>query len=677
MLIQQLIEMAPPAKKQKVEQRYRPEYTATWPSIIKSKLSECHVRCTVCDSDFTVKSGGANDIERHLKSKKHVETEKVKSTMGSMTSFFSSSNSSEQAVTNAEMLFNKFIVEHNLPMSAFDHAGDLFRQMFPDSNIAKKFSCGRSKAGAITKYLAGEMSQATLERMAKGPFSLATDGSNDGGAGQLYPIVVRTFDEEKGKVMTDLVEIKTSEGASTGENIFNILDRCLEDNKVSWEKCLAFSCDNASVMTGIHKGVSAFIHGKNPEVYINGCPCHLLHLVARTATKELSKDIEELLVDIFFYLDKSSKRKKSLQAFQRKCGTELHAIIKHGPTRWLSLHSCVDRLLEQWEPLKEYFKEEKDNISSRDQDSSKQARLMRINRFFDCPSSKLYALFLQENLPIFTTPNLQLQTESPQIHRLMARLDDLLTDIVVRFVKPEAVAAASNLFKIKFDDKNVQHRRKDLIIGDKTRKLFQQLVQDPAFTTKQEDDFVKDVKNFFSSAAKYIVNKFPLTDKLLQNAAVLDVSRRLQSKYDMLEFFIDKFPSLLPSDKIQNLRLEFSKFQTELLPEEILEEERVDIQWHKIGQLKTLDNIPKFAHLAQVMKGLCCLSHSNADTERVFSLVRKNHTEFRARMTTESLSALIIQKVHMNSRGLVCHQHKFSASQLAKAKRAYCASLNQ
>lgn len=43
-------------------------------------------------------------------------------------------------------------------MSVFDHANDLFHRMFPDSNIAKKFACGKSKAAAVTQFLASEIS---------------------------------------------------------------------------------------------------------------------------------------------------------------------------------------------------------------------------------------------------------------------------------------------------------------------------------------------------------------------------------------------------------------------------------------------------------------------------------------------------------------------------------------
>ena len=59
-------------------------------------------------------------------------------------SFFTPQDSS--AVINAEALWATFVVE---TFKASDYATKLFRKMFPDSNVAKKFAFGRTKTSAI------------------------------------------------------------------------------------------------------------------------------------------------------------------------------------------------------------------------------------------------------------------------------------------------------------------------------------------------------------------------------------------------------------------------------------------------------------------------------------------------------------------------------------------------
>lgn len=54
----------------------------------------------------------------------------------SMDAFLVSGSSEFEKVTNAEVLFTGFILEHNLPSEWSLHVGPLFRKMFPVSKIA-------------------------------------------------------------------------------------------------------------------------------------------------------------------------------------------------------------------------------------------------------------------------------------------------------------------------------------------------------------------------------------------------------------------------------------------------------------------------------------------------------------------------------------------------------------
>ena len=55
----------------------------------------------------------------------------------------------ELKVTNAVTLFTN----DNVPIAVSDHAVPLFRKMFPDSEIAKKYCCARTKTSAIIDIL--------------------------------------------------------------------------------------------------------------------------------------------------------------------------------------------------------------------------------------------------------------------------------------------------------------------------------------------------------------------------------------------------------------------------------------------------------------------------------------------------------------------------------------------
>ena len=73
-------------------------------------------------------------------------------------------------------MFTAFLLEHNLPYEASSHAGPLFRKMFPDSEIAKKYGCAATKTAAIVNYaLAPSLHDPLVFHLREKPFSLATD----------------------------------------------------------------------------------------------------------------------------------------------------------------------------------------------------------------------------------------------------------------------------------------------------------------------------------------------------------------------------------------------------------------------------------------------------------------------------------------------------------------------
>ena len=69
-----------------------------------------------------------------------------------VTSFFSKKG--DTSVISVEVHFTDFLVEHNIALNASDHAGQLFRSMFPDSKIAKEYASARTKTSNVMHTLA-------------------------------------------------------------------------------------------------------------------------------------------------------------------------------------------------------------------------------------------------------------------------------------------------------------------------------------------------------------------------------------------------------------------------------------------------------------------------------------------------------------------------------------------
>ena len=54
----------------------------------------------------------------------------------------------------------------------------------------------------------------------------------------------------------------------------------------------------------------------------------------------------------------------------------------------------------------------------------------------------------------------------------------------------------------------------------------------------------------------------------------------------------------------------------------------MDIVWHHISPIRDPDNTLRFARLSHIVKLILVIPHSNAEEERVFSMVGKNKTAF-------------------------------------------------
>ena len=349
---------SPVRKKGKYDQTFKQNYTERWSFIKPSTRGTVYVFCNICKAHISIKSGGSYDIKMHIKTSKHISLAKsVASNKNIQSMFCSESSKSDLAVVRAEALFADFLIEHNLPISNSDHATSLLPCMFPDSKIAQKYSSRRTKTTEITHTLASYEKSDIIKDLKHMPFSLATDGSNDFKDTKLYPVVVRYFSKKAHKIVTVLLGLQESQQSSTGENIFKLLDSELKTNNLDWKNILSFGTDSAAAMTGKYR-VWSFIQKENPNVFLAQCCCHLLHIGADRGCQALDAPVEDLVIDVYYYLHKSSKRQQELKTFQELYDENVGQVIKHVHTRWLSLTPCLQRILNMWNSLTVYFREQ-------------------------------------------------------------------------------------------------------------------------------------------------------------------------------------------------------------------------------------------------------------------------------------------------------------------------------
>lgn len=337
--------------------KYTKDWEATFAWITNNETDRTNTTayCKLCQKSFTIEYNGIKAVTQHASTKNHLDKEKIASSNKRINSFFIVKDSSfSEKVTVAEMAETYHGIKHHISFLAQDCGIKLMKQIFDDSEIVKKMSCGRTKSSAIVNEVLYPFSiELVLNDLKTGiPFSLSTDASNKGNR-KMYPVVAQYFTCEEGLCVKILDFYEDSFEDST--SIKNQLCRVLSDNELEINNVSAYSADNASVNYGVNKSVYQKLLLENDNIVAAHCNNHILHNSAKNALKQLSFDIENVVLKVFAEFSNSAKKREELKSFFEFCESEFHEVLRHVPTRWLSLFKAVERLLLNWIPLKSYF----------------------------------------------------------------------------------------------------------------------------------------------------------------------------------------------------------------------------------------------------------------------------------------------------------------------------------
>ena len=109
---------------------------------------------------------------------------------------------------------------------------------------------------------------------------------------------------------------------------------------------------------------------------------------------------------MFYYFNKSTKRKCTLKTYYESCDHKYRQILKHINVQWLSLERAVECILKQYAGLQSYFLSEDAPANGSNSEWSGRKRFLRLKNAFKDPM-----MYFSCVLPTFTTINPLLQYE--------------------------------------------------------------------------------------------------------------------------------------------------------------------------------------------------------------------------------------------------------------------------
>ncbi len=187
-------------------------------------------------------------------------------------------------------------------------------------------------------------------------YSIILDCTPDISHTDQLSVVIRTVSvENKPQVREHFMGFLEAE-ASTGEELYTLVLKRLEDLSIAFEDCRGQSYDNGANMKGKRKGVQARLLAINPRALYVPCAAHALNLVVADAARS-SKDA----TSYFGYLQKIFTLFSS--STNRWCVLKNHIKItlkSWSETRWESRVNSVEAIRYQTSQVREALLEVKE-----------------------------------------------------------------------------------------------------------------------------------------------------------------------------------------------------------------------------------------------------------------------------------------------------------------------------
>nr|XP_023029624.1 uncharacterized protein LOC111517647 [Leptinotarsa decemlineata] len=563
--------------------------------------------CKVCKCDILAHK---SILKKHAFSEKHKTNLKQVSNNTKLTDIFKN-NSLETNIRNAEIKLCGLLTTNNLPFLLMDILSPLLTNIFPDSQIARHLSIKRTKATAVV-YECGNIFLNNLYKKLQEPgcfFSLILDETTDISAKKQCAYSVIYFDEEKYRIVNRFFDITEMEG-STADDIFTSLILTLQSKNIPFSNLVGFASDTPNVMVGQYHSVFSLIKDVNPNIVCVKCSCHMVHLAASKACLKLPRSVEDLLRNLGSHFNRSSARQQKFKEFQIFFRTEIHKILSPAVTRWLSLKACVDRVLEQYEPLKAYLRE----TVFEDPSITTENMLTTMDNEF----TKLYLEFMSYSLDLLTSFNLLFQSEKPLLHKVKPETEKLLKTLCSNYMEISSFKK-QNIFTMNHRNSRNFVPLNNIYLGIQASQSLETMKQNPDVKEKDLEKCLTTILEFYIELVSNIKERFRFDDLIYDILTVVEPLNAQSFSTKSLKHVLDRFPFLNEYVDIQTLDNEWR--QHALLDYQALNlsVSSADQYWKTIFNLKNSADMPIFPNLKKVMSMLLILPFSNASVERIFS----------------------------------------------------------
>jgi len=619
-------------------------------NMFKGWLAPHHIEnkafCTICNKTIRC---AKTDLVQHSQTVKHIE--KVKS--NNINDSFEHILSHKDKVKRTEIKLAAFFAEHNVAFCTVDHLIPLLKDICIDPKIVQDFSLGRLKCASIVKnVIAKREVEKIVTNLRACKFSILIDESTDISDVKVMCILVRYVSPLNKKVLTQLLELIALDATNcSADKLFEAFKNLLQEKEIPIKNIVGMASDNASVMIGCNNSFMQRLKLEVPGLVMLNCICHSSALVASKACEKLPSACENLIRGVSTYISGSAKRCAILGEFQDFFNMERNKILKLSNTRWLVLEKCVIRILDNWIALQNYF------VLATVEDNSKSAEIILAQ--LNDSSIKAYFLFLKYVLNFFNSFNALFQSRKILVHKLFENSQQLIHQLAQNFMTFDAFKYISSL-DIN-NEKNIKSLE-NIYVGPECEDFLNTL------SPNCRQEIKLKCLDFYKTAMDQMLKRLPYKDTLFQQLAFLDPKIAL---YDEGRIKIKDLTYIVQQVKCIDIDITKLAFEWRILPSIFDEKQKeelacldIDEMWKKIVEYKDFNDEKVFVNLESLIEIVLSFPHSNAEAERIFSMVTDIKNKKRNRLSNDMVSAICVVRSSFETENINCTNFEIDSRHL-------------
>lgn len=584
-----------------------------------------YVSCKYCNQPIQSK---LSIIKKHAFTKKHIRnSEPFKGLQKKI--HFNKNDPNQKLAKKCEARFALYIACHS-SINPVNHLIGCEKENHKNDPITSEISLARTKCTSILKQIWGPYFKQQLKRdLANSPYSLIIDEATDITNLKYLGIIIKYFSAKKNEIITTFLSIEECEDC-TAEGIVSVIKKVLNDFDLNIENLSGLGTDNAKVMVGAHNSVHKKLQDlkTNKHLTLVPCACHSLQLsVTHAVSKSFPPNLEFLSNETFSWFSKSAKR----QMLYKNLYETIHdgiaplKITRTCPTRWMSIETNMRRISEQWEELKTHF------------------GIVSVNE--KCYTAKvLYELYNDEKLFLLVSFLKNILKDTQYTNKVLQAkncdplkiLDDLYFLV--------SIMAGKIYIKEKLNDIILNTEKSDSYddfllpnpyLGFEFESLLKQKLESNKISVEEEQEIRNICITFLKELVYELKCRLPKNILIFKKIATFSIQNALKLIKEPIISILEEFN--MSADQKEKIQSQWSYITEQHW------ETKTDTTsfWIEVYNFKNSIGENPFKELSSFVLSLLVLPFSNAEVERLFSLMGLIKSKLRSKMKSELLQSII------------------------------------